>query len=236
MVGLAPSTPGAIRTSSRAASASASSSPARWRSSRSSIVCDEPVSALDVSIRAQILNLLKDLQQRLGLAYIFISHDLAVVKHIADRDRGDVPRPHRRDRGRRDDMFADPRHPYTSALLSAIPVPRRVPAASAVLLAGDVPSPIDPPPGCHLHPRCPYARRALPRSSVRRSTTTARATPRPVISGRRSRRQRDIVPVDAVVDPRLERLFARLCGAPARELRGCRGMTQSGPTRQGEVT
>ena len=118
------STRSAIRTSSPAASVSASPSPARLALEPKLIVCDEPVSALDVSIRSQILNLLKDLQQRLGLAYIFISHDLAVVKHIASAGGGDVPRPHRRERGC-DALFADPRHPYTQALLSAVPAPSR---------------------------------------------------------------------------------------------------------------
>ena len=120
------------------------------------IVCDEPVSALDVSIRSQILNLLKDLQQRLGLAYIFISHDLAVVKHIAARvavmylgrivESGDVKQ-----------IFAEPRHPYTQALLSAAPVPSTAGRRARQILPGDPPSPLDPPPGCHLHPRCAHA-------------------------------------------------------------------------------
>jgi peptide/nickel transport system ATP-binding protein/oligopeptide transport system ATP-binding protein len=120
------------------------------------IVCDEPVSALDVSIRSQVLNLLKELQQKLGLAYVFISHDLAVVKHIADRiavmylgrivETGDA-----------DAVFSEPRHPYTQALLSAIPVPSVARGRRRQLLPGDPPSPIAPPPGCHLHTRCPYA-------------------------------------------------------------------------------
>ncbi|MGE5511844.1 MAG: ABC transporter ATP-binding protein [Bacteroidota bacterium] len=120
------------------------------------IVCDEPVSALDVSIRSQILNLLKDLQQRLGLAYIFISHDLAVVKHIATRVAvmylGRIV-----ETGKAEDIFAEPRHPYTQALLSAIPVPSHVGRRQRRLLPGDPPSPIDPPSGCHLHPRCEHA-------------------------------------------------------------------------------
>ncbi len=119
------------------------------------IICDEPVSALDVSIRSQILNLLKDLQDRLGLAYVFISHDLAVVKHIAARIAvmylGRIV-----ETGPADQIFAEPRHPYTQALLSAIPVATAAGKRKRRLLPGDPPSPINPPRGCHLHPRCPY--------------------------------------------------------------------------------
>jgi peptide/nickel transport system ATP-binding protein/oligopeptide transport system ATP-binding protein len=123
------------------------------------IVCDEPVSALDVSIRSQILNLLKDLQQRLGLAYIFISHDLAVVRHIATRVAvmylGRIV-----ETAAGDDIFAEPRHPYTQALLSAVPVPAVRGRAERRLLPGDPPSALAPPSGCHLHPRCSHARDA----------------------------------------------------------------------------
>ncbi len=120
------------------------------------IICDEPVSALDVSIRAQILNLLRELQQKLGLTMVFISHDLAVVKHIADRIAvmylGRIV-----ETGAADAVFAAPRHPYTRALLSAIPVASAERRATRIVLQGDVPSPLNPPPGCHLHRRCPHA-------------------------------------------------------------------------------
>jgi peptide/nickel transport system ATP-binding protein/oligopeptide transport system ATP-binding protein len=120
------------------------------------IICDEPVSALDVSIRSQILNLLRDLQQRLGLTYVFISHDLSVVKHIADRVAvmylGRIV-----ELAQADELFANPRHPYTRALLSAIPIPSPRAHRNRQLLEGEVPSAFAPPPGCHLHPRCTYA-------------------------------------------------------------------------------
>jgi len=121
------------------------------------IVCDEAVSALDVSVQAQVVNLLQDLQQRLGLAYIFIAHDLAVVKHIASHIAvmylGRVV-----EFAAKDALFAEPRHPYTQALLSAIPVPEPGSQGQRILLAGDVPSPANPPPGCPFHTRCQHAR------------------------------------------------------------------------------
>lgn len=118
------------------------------------IICDEPVSALDVSIRAQILNLLADLKAKLGLSLLFISHDLSVVRSVADRVAvmylGRVV-----EEGRAEDIFANPRHPYTRALVNAVPLP--VPKReSRPLLQGDVPSPISPPPGCHFQTRCPF--------------------------------------------------------------------------------
>src|SRR5262249_22206082 len=119
------------------------------------VTCAEPVSALDVSIRSQILNLLRDLQRRLGLAYIFISHDLAVVKHVADRvavmNSGRIVETAPAER-----LFAAPRHPYSHALLSAIPVPNPRVRRDRIILQGELPSALAPPPGCRFHTRCPF--------------------------------------------------------------------------------
>ncbi|MCX7362376.1 MAG: peptide ABC transporter ATP-binding protein, partial [Alphaproteobacteria bacterium] len=122
------------------------------------IICDEPVSALDVSVRAQVINLLEDLKSQFGVSYLFISHDLSVVEHIADRVAvmylGLLV-----EAGGRDQIWRNPQHPYTKALLAAAPIanPRLARARQRTVLQGELPSPLDPPTGCPFHSRCPIA-------------------------------------------------------------------------------
>ena len=159
------------------------------------IICDEPVSALDVSIQAQILNLLQDLQRRLSISMIFISHNLAVVRHVARRI-GVMYLGRMVEIGPAEEIFARPRHPYTAALLSSVPVP--IPGVRGERTPlGDVPSPLDPPPGCHFHTRCPFA--------VERCRTEA-PTPR------------DIAPSHLVACHRAEEIDLSRAGRPVHHV------------------
>lgn len=182
------------------------------------IICDEPVSALDVSIRSQILNLLRDLQDRLKLAYIFVSHDLAVVKHIADRvavmNLGTIV-----ETAEAQALFAAPRHPYSRALLSAIPVPKPHAKRSRIVLEGELPSALNPPSGCRFHTRCPYVV-ARCRSEVPQlredGTGYATACHRTgELPGAEA-----IVPSDGGFSPALEKLMAAFNAVEASERRG----------------
>lgn len=188
------------------------------------IICDEPVSALDVSIRSQILNLLRDLQDRLGLAYIFVSHDLAVVKHIADRvavmNLGVVV-----ETADAETLFAAPRHPYSRALLSAIPVPKPQANRSRIMLRGEMPSALNPPPGCRFHTRCPYVvercRTEVPpllADPAGHATACHRMAELPA--------PENIVPADGGFSPVLEKLVAAFTG-------GTEGASRAGVDRSG---
>ena len=188
------------------------------------VICDEPVSALDVSIRSQILNLLRDLQDRLGLAYIFVSHDLAVVKHIADRvavmNLGGIV-----ETADADALFAAPRHPYSRALLSAIPVPKPQAKRSRIVLEGEMPSALNPPAGCRFHTRCPYViercRTEIPpllADGTGHATACHRTAELPAPG--------NIVPADGGFSPVLEKLVAAFSGGTEGASRG--GVDTSG--------
>ena len=152
------------------------------------IVCDEPVSALDVSIQSQILNLLNDLQDEFGLSYLFIAHNLAVVEHFSDRVAvmylGRIV-----ETADREDLYRNAKHPYTRALLSAVPQPKPNPDKQRIVLEGEVPSPSNPPDGCHFHPRCDRSRR-LAAASLASQTVHVSVFGRPVQVMRRCVQER----------------------------------------------
>ena len=187
------------------------------------VICDEPVSALDVSIRSQILNLLRDLQDRLGLAYIFVSHDLAVVKHIADRvavmNLGGIV-----ETATADALFATPQHPYSRALLSAIPVPRPQAKRSRIVLEGEMPSALNPPAGCRFHTRCPYV---IERCRSETPPLIADGTGHATACHRTAELPppENIVPADGGFSPVLEKLVAAFSGGT--EGAGRAGVDQS---------
>jgi peptide/nickel transport system ATP-binding protein len=173
------------------------------------IICDEPVSALDVSIRSQILNLLHDLQDRLGLSYIFVSHDLAVVKHIADRvavmNLGGIV-----ETAQTEALFAAPRHPYSRALLSAIPVARPQATRARLILEGEMPSALNPPSGCRFHTRCPFAIERCRIEVPELTEGTADASDHAVACHRAAELPPPlgVVPSDGGFSPTLEKLVA----------------------------
>jgi oligopeptide/dipeptide ABC transporter ATP-binding protein len=188
------------------------------------IICDEPVSALDVSIRSQILNLLHDLQERLGLAYIFVSHDLAVVQHIADRvavmNLGTIV-----ETAEAQTLFASPRHPYSRALLSAIPVPKPQAKRSRVVLQGEMPSALNPPPGCRFHTRCPYV---IDRCTIEPPQLLGNAAGHLTACHRADDLPppEAIIPSDGAFSPSLERLVAAF--SRTRELKDYSGVDMVG--------
>jgi peptide/nickel transport system ATP-binding protein/oligopeptide transport system ATP-binding protein len=193
------------------------------------IICDEPVSALDVSIRSQILNLLRDLQDRLGLAYIFVSHDLAVVRHIADRvavmNLGVIV-----ETADTKTLFAYPRHPYSRALLSAIPVPNPRTKHGRILLHGEMPSALNPPPGCRFHTRCPYV---VERCRIEAPQLIADALGHATACHRTAELPPPdaIVPRDGAFSPALERLVAAFSGVT--EASGASGVDRVGANAAG---
>jgi oligopeptide/dipeptide ABC transporter ATP-binding protein len=173
------------------------------------VICDEPVSALDVSIRSQILNLLGDLQDRLGLAYIFVSHDLAVVKHIADRvavmNLGVIV-----ETADAQALFASPQHPYSRALLSAIPLPKPRAKRSRIVLEGEMPSALDPPSGCRFHTRCPHV---IERCRIERPQLIANNAGHATACHRTAELPPpDVLATDGGFSPTLERLVAAFRG------------------------